>query len=54
MMYVSFLIRAEAYFLLQKDGWTALHVSVYYGQRDIVKKLLEEGANVNKRTKSVR
>jgi uncharacterized protein len=33
-----------------QDGWTALHLAAYFGQRDVVAALLAAGADVNART----
>ena len=33
--------------LLKKDKWTALHCSAYKGYADVVKVLIENGADVN-------
>ena len=38
---------AQAY---AHDGWTALHLAAYFGQRDVAAALLAAGADVNART----
>ena len=37
---------------IQNDGWTSLHVAIFYGHLEIVKFLCSNGANVNLQTKS--
>jgi uncharacterized protein len=36
------------------DGWTALHLAAFFGHRDLVGLLIDRGADINARSKSVR
>ena len=40
-------------FFLKKNGWTSLHIATNYGNYEIVKLLLEKGANIHAQNKVV-
>ena len=34
----------------QKNGWTALHIAAFYGNLEILKELINQGADINAAT----